>query len=134
MKPLFPVYCRLLGYIVLIISLFLPFLLVMVGWINDGNLLFYKECIKLLMMMGALFILFAYTKKETAATTEIRNKATRNAIFLTIFIVFATMLYKVFMGDIVTVDSSSFLTFLIVNVLCLEFGLKKAQIDSMFKR
>ncbi len=134
MKPLFPVYCRPLGYIILVLSLFSPFILVMIGWINDANLLFYKECIKLMMMIGALFILFAYKKKETAATTEIRNKATRNAIFLTVFIVFATMLYKVAVGDIVTVDSSSFLTFLVVNVLCLEFGLKKAQVDSMFKR
>ena len=134
MKPLFPVYCRPLGYVVLALSLFIPFLLVLAGWINDGNLLFYKECIKLLMMMGSLFILFAYTKKETAATTEIRNKATRNAMFLTVFIVFAMMLYKVFVGDVVTVDHSSFLTFLIVNIICLEFGLKKAQVDSMFKR
>ena len=29
---------------------------------TDSNLLFYKECSKLLMMLGALMILFAYTK------------------------------------------------------------------------
>ncbi len=32
------------------------------------------------------------------------------------------------------VDTSSFLTFLVFNVLCLEFGLKKALVDRFFKR
>ena len=86
------------------------------------------------MMMGALLILFAYRKNESAATTEIRNKAVRNAMFLSVFIVFGMMFYKVFIGDVVSVDQSSFLTFLIINVICLEFRLKKAQVDSMFKR
>ncbi len=134
MRPLFPVFCRPLGYLILALSLIIPFLLFISGSLTDSNLLFYKECIKLLMMMGALLILFAYNKKEAPATLEIRNKATRNAMFITVFIVFSMMFFKVFNGDAVSVDQSSFLTFLIVNIICLEFGIKKAQADSMFKR
>lgn len=134
MKPLFPVYCRPLGYVLLAFSVFIPFILYLLGMLNDQNLLFYKECIKLLMMMGSLLILFAYTKEETKATIEIRNTATRNAMFITVFIVFGMMLYKVFVGDVVSVDQSSFLTYLIINIICLEFGLKKAKVDAMFKR
>ena len=53
MKALLPVYCRPLGYVILIVALFLPFILVMMGKVTDTNLLFYKECTKLLMIVGA---------------------------------------------------------------------------------
>lgn len=134
MKALLPVYCRPLGYVVLIVSLFLPFILVMMGKVTDANLLFYKECTKLLMIVGALMILFALSKKESRETEQIRNLATRNAIFLTVLFVFGGMLYRVATGDLITVDTSSFLTFLVINVLCLEFGIKKAMVDKIFKR
>lgn len=134
MKALLPVYCRPLGYVILIVALFLPFILVMMGKVTDTNLLFYKECTKLLMIVGALMILFAFSKNESWETEQIRNLATRNAIFLTVLFVFGGMLYRVATGDLVTVDTSSFLTFLVINVLCLEFGMKKAMVDKIFKR
>lgn len=134
MKALLPVYCRPLGYVILIVALFLPFILVMMGKVTDTNLLFYKECTKLLMIVGALMILFAFSKNESRETEQIRNLATRNAIFLTVLFVFGGMLYRVATGDLVTVDTSSFLTFLVINVLCLEFGMKKAMVDNIFKR
>ena len=116
------------------LALFLPFLMLMVGKMTDGNLLFYKECSKLLMMLGAVMILFAFTKNESKETEQIRNKATRNAIFLTVLFIFGGMLYRVWKGDIMSVDTSSFLIFLILNILCLEFGIKKATVDRLFKR
>ena len=134
MKPLLPVFCRPMGYVILLLSMFIPFGMFFLGKINDGNLLFYKECIKLLMMIGALMILFAYNKNESKATEAVRNNATRYAMFITVLFVFGTMLFKVSTGDIITVDNSSFLTFLIINVLCLEFGIKKANVDNIFKK
>ena len=134
MKALLPVFCRPLGYVILFVSLFIPFLLVMQGMVTDSNLLFYKECTKLLMMLGAVMILFALSRNEGRETEIIRNKATRNAIFLTVLFLFGGMLYRVATGDIMTVDTSSFLIFLIINELCLEFGMKKAQVDKIFKR
>lgn len=134
MKALLPVYCRPLGYFVIALALFLPFLMLMIGKMTDGNLLFYKECSKLLMMLGAMMILFAFTKNESKETEQIRNKATRNAIYLTVLFIFGGMLYRVWKGDIMSVDTSSFLIFLILNILCLEFGIKKATVDRLFKR
>lgn len=134
MKALLPIYCRPLGYVILVFALFIPFILVMMGKVTDTNLLFYKECTKLLMIIGALMILFALSKNESRETEQIRNSATRNAMFLTVLFVFGGMLYRVAIGDLITVDTSSFLTFLIINVLCLEFGMKKAMVDKIFKR
>ena len=80
MRALLPVYCRLLGYFVIALALFLPFLMLMLGKMTDSNLLFYKECSKLLMMLGALMILFAYTKNENKETEQVRNTATSLAV------------------------------------------------------
>ena len=43
MKALLPVYCRPLGYVILVFALFIPLILVMMGKVTDTNLLFYKE-------------------------------------------------------------------------------------------
>lgn len=134
MKALLPVYCRPLGYFVMALALFLPFLMVLMGKVTDANLLFYKECSKLLMMVGALMILFALNKNESREIEQIRNAASRNAIFLTVLFIFGGMLYRVAQGDITNVDTSSFLIFLVLNVLCLEFGIKKAAVDQLFNR
>lgn len=134
MKALLPIYCRPLGFLVIALGLFIPMTLMLLGKVTDSNLLFYKECGKLLMMVGALMILFALSKNEGREAEIIRMKATRNAMFLTLLFVFGNMLYRVATGDVVTVDSSSFLTFLIIDVLCLEFGMKKAAVDKIFKR
>lgn len=134
MKALLPIFCRPLGYFVIALALFLPFLMMMMGKVTDANLLFYKECAKLLMMMGALMIIFALVKNENDETEKIRNGATRNAMFMTVLFIFGGMLYRVAKGDLISVDSSSFLIFLILNVLCLEFGIKKSTVDRLFKR
>jgi hypothetical protein len=44
------------------------------------------------------------------------------------------MLYRVYQGNLMNVDSSSFLTFLLVNVVCQEYLIKKAEVDAAFKR
>lgn len=134
MKALLPIFCRPLGYFVIALALFLPFVMMMMGKVTDANLLFYKECAKLLMMMGALMIIFALVKNESDETEQIRNRATRNAMFMTVLFIFGGMLYRVAKGDLLSVDSSSFLIFLILNVLCLEFGIKKSTVDRLFKR
>jgi len=134
MKALLPVFCRPLGYVILLLSIFLPFLLYMWGYINDQNLVFYKECIKLLMMAGALMILLALSKNEGPQTERIRVNAIRNAVFVTFLFIFFSMLYRVAKGDVQNIDSYSFVIFLIINVLCLEFGMKKEMVNKAFKR
>ncbi|NDV81804.1 hypothetical protein [Bacteroides sp. 51] len=134
MKALLPIFCRPLGYAILVIALFIPFILAILGKVTDNNLIFYKECTKLLMMAGALMILLALTKNESHQTEQIRIKAMRQAIFLTIIFVFVNMLYRVAIRDTNVVDSTSFLIFMIINVLCLEFGMAKTRIDAIFKR
>ena len=43
MRALLPVYCRPLGYFIIALALFLPFILPIVGKVTDANLLFYRN-------------------------------------------------------------------------------------------
>ena len=52
MKGILPVYCRTMGYVVLLLSVFVPLFMFMFGMINDSNLLFTKASIKLLILDG----------------------------------------------------------------------------------
>lgn len=134
MKALLPVYCRILGYAILLLSIFVPFGLVMYGVVTDANLLFYKEVIKLFMIVGLLMVLLAYTKNENGETEKIRINAMRNALWLTIAYVLISMLVRLYNGNISSPDTSSFIIFMAINVICLEYGIKKAKIDKFFKR
>lgn len=123
-----------MGFAVIALGMFTLIAPLFLNLLTDRNFLFYRECSKMLMMVGALMILFALSKDEGRETEIIRTKATRNAMFLTVLFLFGSMLFRVATGDLLSVDSSSFLTFLIVDVLCLEFGMKKAAVDKLFKK
>lgn len=120
MRALLPVYCRPLGYFIIALALFLPFIFLLWGKVTDANLLFYKECSKLLMMMGALMIIFALTKNENKEIEQVRNKSTRNAIFLTVLFIFGRYALPVAQGDLPFGRFFFFSLFLILNVLCLD--------------
>jgi cell division protein FtsW (lipid II flippase) len=134
MKALLPVFCRPLGYAMIALAVFMPFIMYFMGRVTDANLVFYKECSKLLMMVGCLMIIFAYTKDETREIEQNRNRAVRNAMFITLFILFFNMVYRVYVRDLTSVDSSTFLIFLIANVLCLEYEINRIRIRNLFKR
>lgn len=134
MKALLPVFCRPLGYAIIALAVFMPFILYFMGKVTDANLVFYKECSKLLMMMGCLMIIFAFSKDESREIEQGRNRAVRNAIFFTVLILFCNMVYRVYVGDITSVDSSTFLIFLIANVLCVEYEINRVRIRNLFKR
>lgn len=134
MKALLPVYCRPLGYLVIALGVFMPILMALMGRVTDANLVFYKECAKLLMVMGCLMIIFAFSKEENREIEQGRNRAVRNAMFITVIILFCNMVYRVYTRDLTSVDSSTFLIFLIANVLCVEYEINRIRVKNLFKR
>ena len=121
-----------MGYIILLASIFAPFVLAMFHLITDENLLLTKESFKLAMMLGLLMILAAYAKNENEETERIRIKAMRYAVFITAIYIFINMLVVLHKGEPSLITSSTFLIFLAINAICQEFGIIKASIDKMF--
>lgn len=134
MKAILPKFCRPLGYGMIGLALFLPFVMFLAGRVTDANLLLYKECVKLLMMIGAFMIFFAYTADENEEVSRLRGQAARNAILITIVFIFGTMIYRVYKHDFHAATSSTFLIYLLIQVLCWEFELNKRRINELFKK
>ena len=90
--------------------------------------------LKLLIIIGLLMILLARNEHEDTETGIIRIKAMRNGFFLTILFIFGNMVYKLCDPSSAFADSSSFIIFMAMNVLCLEFGIKKAKAKKLFRK
>ena len=133
MKAMLPPYCRWMGYLTLVLSVCAPFALALKGIVTNENLILCKEVIKVFMMAGLLMILLALHPDENAGTERIRTRAMRQAFACTLIYLLLNMLIRVSKGDPHLTDTSSFLVFMAIQVLCLEYGLKKAAIEKAFK-
>lgn len=134
MKGILPVYCRTMGYVVLLLSVFVPLLMFMFGMINDSNLLFTKASIKLLIWFSLFMIFLAKVKDENEKISRIRVKAICYAIYL-LGIYYIVMLVRgVYNGNLEEADNSIAIVYMAFNVICLEFGVQKSRVDRLFKK
>lgn len=134
MKGILPVYCRTMGYIILILSVFVPLLMFLFGMINDSNLLFTKASIKLLIWFSLFMIFLAKVNNENEEISRIRVKAICYAIYL-LGIYYIVMLVRgVYAGNLEEADNSVAIVYMAFNVICLEFGIQKRRVDKLFKK
>ena len=126
MKGILPVYCRTMGYVVLLLSVFVPLFMFMFGMINDSNLLFTKASIKLLIWFSLFMIFLAKVKDENEKISRIRIKAICYAIYL--------LVRGVYNGNLEEADNSIAIVYMVFNVICLEFGVQKSRVDRLFKK
>ena len=130
MKGILPVYCRTMGYVVLLLSVFVPLFMFMFGMINDSNLLFTKASIKLLIWFSLFMIFLAKVKDENEKISRIRIYA----IYL-LGIYYIVMLVRgVYNGNLEEADNSIAIVYMVFNVICLEFGVQKSRVDRLFKK
>lgn len=134
MKGILPTYCRTMGYVILILSVFVPLLMFLFGTINDSNLLFTKASIKLLIWFSLFMIFLAKVKDENEEVSRIRVKAICYAIYL-LGIYYIIMLVRgVYVGNLEEADNSVAIVYMAFNVICLEFGIQKNRVDKLFKK
>ena len=134
MKGILPVYCRTMGYVVLLLSVFVPLFMFMFGMINDSNLLFTKASIKLLIWFSLFMIFLAKVKDENEKISRIRVNAIFYAIYL-LGIYYIVMLVRgVYNGNLEEADNSIAIVYMVFNVICLEFGVQKSRVDRLFKK
>lgn len=134
MKGILPVYCRTMGYVILILSVFLPLMMFLLNMINDSNLLFTKAAVKLFVWFALFMIFLARAKDETEETAKLRVKAVGYALYL-LGVYYIVMLVKgVYEGNIDEADNSIAIVYMVFNVICLEFCLQKKRVERLFKK
>ncbi len=134
MKGILPVYCRTMGYVLLVLSVFAPFMLFMFGLIHNDNLLLTKAAIKLLVWFSLFMIFLARVKDENEETSKIRVKAICYALYLLSIYYIIMLARSVYHGNVEEADNSIGIIYMAFNVICLEFCLQKRRVDKLFRK
>ena len=134
MKGILPVACRIAGYALLILSVFVPLLMYMFGQVHDGNLIYVKLAIKLVVWLSLFMIFLSKVKDEAEETACLRSKAMKYALYIW-GVYYIVMLIKGAVNqDLQVADNSVGIVYLIICVICWEFLYQKHRIEKTFRK
>ena len=134
MKGLLPTQCKTIGYILLILAVFIPALLYMFGIIDNTNLILIKFCMKLTIWISLFLIFFSKAKDECEQTKALRNLSAKWSLYIWMAYYIIALTKGLLENDLQSADNSSPIIFMVINVLCFEFLLQKDRIERSFKR
>ena len=134
MKGILPVYCRPLGYALLILSVFLPMIGYMFGVVTDVNFLYVKLGMKFVIWLSLFLVFLARVKDEDAEAAGFRAKAMQ--VGLGIWAVYyVVMLVKAGIdANAQEADNSVGIVYMVINIVCLEFFFQKRRIEKNFNK
>lgn len=135
MKGLFPTSFRILGYVLLVLSVFVPMLMYMFGMVQtDSSLILVKLGSKSVIWISLFFIFFAKADDEDEVTSSLRVKAMKFAlIVLGIYYLVALAIAAVEL-NYQRADNSIGIFYMVMNVICFEFLQQKLKIEKRFNR
>ena len=134
MKGILPVACRIAGYALLILSVFVPLLMDMCGQVHDGTLIYVKLGIKLSVWLSLFMIFLSKVKDEAEETACLRSKAMKYALYIW-GVYYIVMLIKGAVNqDLQVADNSVGIVYLIICVICWEFLYQKHRIEKTFRK
>lgn len=134
MKGILPVACRIAGYALLILSVFVPLLMYMFGQVHDGNLIYVKLGIKLVVWLSLFMIFLSKVKDEVEETACLRSKAMKYALYIWGVYYIVMLIKGVVNQDLQVVDNSVGIVYLIICVICWEFLYQKHRIEKTFRK
>lgn len=134
MKGILPASCRIIGYAILILSVFVPLLMYMFGMVDDTNLLYVKMSMKLVIWLSLFMVFLAKAKEEDAEAASLRSKAMQYALYVWGLYYIVLLVKGAVEGDLQVADNSVGIVYMVLNVLVWEFFLQKRRMEKMFRR
>lgn len=134
MKGILPASCRIIGYALLILSVFVPLLMYMFGMVDDTNLLYVKMSMKLVIWLSLFIVFLAKAKEEDAEAASLRSKAMQYALYVWGVYYVVLLVKGAVEGDLQVADNSVGIVYMVLNVLVWEFFLQKRRMEKMFRR
>lgn len=134
MKGILPASCRIIGYALLILSVFVPLLMYMFGMVDDTNLLYVKMSMKLVIWLSLFMVFLAKAKEEGAEAASLRSKAMQYALYVWGLYYIVLLVKGAVEGDLQVADNSVGIVYMVLNVLVWEFFLQKRRMEKMFRR
>ena len=134
MKGILPVACRIAGYALLILSVFVPLLMYMFGQVHDGNLIYVKLGSKLVVWLSLFMIFLSKVKDEVEEMACLRSKAMKYALYIWGVYYIVMLIKGVVNQDLQVADNSVGIVYLIICVICWEFLYQKHRIEKTFRK
>lgn len=135
MKGLFPTSFRILGYALLVLSVFVPMLMYMFGMVQtDSSLILVKLGSKSVIWISLFFIFFAKADDEDEVTSSLRVKAMRFALIVFGIYYLVALAIAAVELNYQRADNSIGIFYMVMNVICLEFLQQKRKIEKRFNR
>lgn len=135
MKGLFPTSFRILGYALLVLSVFVPMLMYMFGMVQtDSSLILVKLGSKSVIWISLFFIFFAKADDEDEVTSSLRVKAMKFALMVFGIYYLVALAIAAVELNYQRADNSIGIFYMVMNVICLEFLQQKRKIEKRFNR
>ncbi len=135
MKGLFPTFFRILGYALLVLSVFVPMLMYMFGMVQtDSSLILVKLGAKSVIWISLFFIFFAKTDDEDEVTSSLRVKAMKFALIVFGIYYLVALAIAAVELNYQRADNSIGIFYMVMNVICFEFLQQKRKIEKRFNR
>ena len=135
MKGLFPTSFRILGYALLVLSVFVPMLMYMFGMVQtDSSLILVKLGSKSVIWISLFFIFFAKVDDEDEVTSSLRVKAIKFALIVFGIYYLVALAIAAVELNYQRADNSIGIFYMVMNVICFEFLVQKRKIEKKFGR
>lgn len=135
MKGIFPPWCRIAGYALLILSVFAPMILFLFGHIDDSNFTLVKQTTKTIIGLSLVVILFTRTAdldKEDEKALRLNAVKYGTIIGCVSFVGLSAL--AIVLPDLYSHVQSMGMIYLVIYVICLEFFFQKRRIEVKMHR
>lgn len=133
MKGLLPVFCRPLGYALLILSVFVPMISYMFGMVTETNFVLVKVGMKFVVWVSLFLVFLSRAKDEDAECVLLRSKSMQVALAFWAIYYVVVLIKAAIDGDAQEADNSVGIVYMIMNVVCMEFFFQKRRIEKNFR-
>ena len=134
MKGILPVFCRPLGYALLILSVFLPMLGYMFGMVTDENFVYVKLGMKFVIWISLFLVFLARAKDEDAESAALRTKSMEIGLGIWAVYYVVVLIKAAFDGNAQEADNSVGIVYMVINIVCMEFLFQKRRIEKNFTK
>lgn len=136
LKSIFPAWCRLVCYAMLILSVFLPLILLLFRWIDPETQLHgIKATTQSLMIALMLVICFSRAKDiPDEEQPALRKEAFGYGFLFGSLYFFVISLLSIWWESLQNNLQLMGFIYLVINVICLEFFFQKRRIEIKLKR
>ena len=134
MRGLLPVFCRPMGYVLLILSVFVPMLGYMFGMVDDQNFVYVKIGMKLVIWISLFLVFLARAKDEDVESAALRAKAMQVGLGLWAIYYVVVLVKAGIDADAQEADNSVGIVYMVINIICKEFLFQKRRIEKNFTK